>query len=197
LLGLLREERGVAARVLANLGVEINKVRSAVEFIIGRGGHAILGEIGLTPRAKRVIELAVDDARRMNHGYIGTEHLLLGLVREGEGIAAGVLVSLGVQVEQLRVEIARELGEAGSAIAPEEQAPDPGSAAPAPAGEPAEDAAEPLRSLLAALDAVRASKDAAISAEQYEWAAQLRDSEHKLLEMVEQLRQGGPEDDAE
>src|SRR3712207_6782660 len=81
LLGLVREGDGVAAKVLANLGVELNKVRSAVEFIIGRGDRAVLGEIGLTPRAKKVIELAVDEARRLNHHYIGTEHLLLGLVR--------------------------------------------------------------------------------------------------------------------
>jgi hypothetical protein len=102
LLGLVREGDGVAAKVLANLGVELNKVRSAVEFIIGRGDRIVLGEIGLTPRAKKVIELAVDEARRLNHHYIGTEHLLLGLVREGEGIAAGVLESLGVNLEKVR-----------------------------------------------------------------------------------------------
>src|SRR4051794_10322339 len=109
LLGLVREGEGVAAKVLANLGVELNKVRSAVEFIIGRGDRAVLGEIGLTPRAKKVIELAVDEARRLNHGYIGTEHLLLGLVREGEGIAAGVLESLGVNLERVRAETTRVL----------------------------------------------------------------------------------------
>ncbi len=102
LLGLVREGEGVAAQVLNNLGVELNKVRSAVEFIIGRGDRIVLGEIGLTPRAKKVIELAVDEARRLNHHYIGTEHLLLGLVREGEGIAAGVLESLGVNLEKVR-----------------------------------------------------------------------------------------------
>ena len=102
LLGLVREGDGVAAKVLANLGVELQKVRSAVEFIIGRGDRIVLGEIGLTPRAKKVIELAVDEARRLNHHYIGTEHLLLGLVREGEGIAAGVLESLGVNLEKVR-----------------------------------------------------------------------------------------------
>ena len=104
LLGLVREGDGVAARVLANLGVELNRVRSAVEFIIGRGDRPAVGEIGLTPRAKKVIELAVDEARRFNHHYIGTEHLLLGLVREGEGIAAGVLESLGVNLERVRSE---------------------------------------------------------------------------------------------
>ena len=111
LLGLVREGDGVAAKVLANLGVELSKVRSAVEFIIGRGDRAAVGEIGLTPRAKKVIELAVDEARRLNHHYIGTEHLLLGLVREGEGIAASVLESLGVNLERVRAETTRILSQ--------------------------------------------------------------------------------------
>ncbi|MEJ7761252.1 MAG: ATP-dependent Clp protease ATP-binding subunit [Thermomicrobiales bacterium] len=105
LLGLVREGDGVAARVLSNMGVQLPKVRSAVEFIIGRGETMIMGDIGLTPRAKKVIELAVDEARRLNHHYIGTEHLLLGLVREGEGIAAGVLESLGVNLEKVRAQV--------------------------------------------------------------------------------------------
>jgi len=117
LLGLVREGDGVAAKVLSNLGVELTKVRSAVEFIIGRGDRAVLGEIGLTPRAKKVIELAVDEARRLNHHYIGTEHLLLGLVREGEGIAAGVLESLGVNLERVRAETTRILSQSGPATA--------------------------------------------------------------------------------
>jgi ATP-dependent Clp protease ATP-binding subunit ClpC len=111
LLGLVREGDGVAAKVLANLGIELNKVRSAVEFIIGRGERSTMSEIGLTPRAKKVIELAVDEARRLNHHYIGTEHLLLGLVREGEGIAAGVLESLGVNLERVRAETTRILSQ--------------------------------------------------------------------------------------
>ena len=111
LLGLVREGDGVAAKVLSNLGVELNKVRSAVEFIIGRGDRQSSGEIGLTPRAKKVIELAVDEARRLSHSYIGTEHVLLGLVREGEGIAAGVLESLGVNLERVRGETTRILAQ--------------------------------------------------------------------------------------
>ena len=115
LLGLVREGDGVAAKVLNNLGVELNKVRSAVEFIIGRGDRIVLGDIGLTPRAKKVIELAVDEARRLNHHYIGTEHLLLGLVREGEGIAAGVLESLGVNLEKVRTQTIQVLSQTGGA----------------------------------------------------------------------------------
>src|SRR5690242_17522328 len=109
LLGLVREGEGVAAKVLGNLGVELNRVRSAVEFIIGRGDRMIVGEIGLTPRAKKVIELAVDEARRLGHHYIGTEHLLLGLVREGEGIAAKVLGDLGVNLEKVRTQTVQVL----------------------------------------------------------------------------------------
>ena len=109
LLGLAREEEGVAAKVLINLGIGLNKVRSAVEFIIGRGEKQGSDETGLTPRAKRVIELAIDEARNLGHNYIGTEHLLLGLLREGEGIAASVLDSLGVTLEKARAETNRVL----------------------------------------------------------------------------------------
>ena len=111
LLGLVRETDGVAAKVLTNLGVELPKVSSAVEFIIGRGERASTGEIGLTPRAKKVIELAVDEARRLNHNYIGTEHLLIGLMREGEGVPAGVLESLGVTLDKIRAETSRILSQ--------------------------------------------------------------------------------------
>ena len=114
LLGLVRETEGVAARVLSGLNVDLTKVRSAVEFIIGRGERPAQGEIGLTPRAKKVVELAVDEARRMNHTYIGTEHLLIGLLREGEGVAAGVLESLGVNLEKVRAETHRILSNSGS-----------------------------------------------------------------------------------
>jgi ATP-dependent Clp protease ATP-binding subunit ClpC len=111
LLGLVRESDGVAAMVLANMGVDLNRVRTGVEFIIGRGDRMVMGEIGLTPRAKKVIELSIDEARRLNHHYIGTEHLLLGLVREGEGIAAGVLESLGVSLDKVRAQVIHVLSE--------------------------------------------------------------------------------------
>ncbi len=118
LLGLVREVRegdGVAAKVLSNLGVELNKVRGAVEFIIGRDYHIVLSEVGLTPRSKRVIELAIDESRRLSHHYVGTEHLLLGLVREGDGIAAGVLESLGITYDKVRGETISVLNSRGHA----------------------------------------------------------------------------------
>ena len=113
LLGLVRENEGTASKVLGGLGIELNKIRSAVEFIIGKGDTAASGEIGLTPRAKKVIELAVDEARRLNHHYIGTEHLLIGLMREGEGVAAGVLESLGVTLDKVRGETNSVLNKGG------------------------------------------------------------------------------------
>jgi uncharacterized damage-inducible protein DinB len=138
LLGLVREGDGVAARVLNNLGIELNKVRSAVEFIIGRGDRMVMGEIGLTPRSKHAIELAVDEARRLNHHYIGTEHLLLGLVREGEGIAAGVLASLGVSLEKVRRSVLEVLKESGGGPIIESTAPSsvPDEGATSGAGRP-------------------------------------------------------------
>jgi len=105
LLGLVAEEDSVASKVLASLGVLPNKLRAAVEFVVGRGERSAIGEVGLTPRAKRVIELAVDEARRLNHSYIGTEHLLLGLLREREGAAVGVLESFGVTLDKVQAEI--------------------------------------------------------------------------------------------
>jgi len=111
LLGLIRVDDGVAAKVLSNLGVELNTVRHQVESIIGPGDRNVPGDIGLTPRAKKVIELAVDEAQRLNHHYIGTEHLLLGLVREGEGVAVGVLESLGVNIEKVRTQTIQVLSQ--------------------------------------------------------------------------------------
>jgi ATP-dependent Clp protease ATP-binding subunit ClpA len=99
LLGLIRVEEGVAAKVLTDLGVGPDKVRSGVEFLVGRGNVVVEGDIGFTPRAKKALDLARDEALRFNHHYIGTEHILLGLLREGEGMAAGVLENLGVNLD--------------------------------------------------------------------------------------------------
>jgi hypothetical protein len=129
LLGMIREGEGVAAKVLANMGVELDRVRTGVEFIIGRGDRQVSGEVGLTPRAKKVIELAVDEARQLGHHYIGTEHLLLGLIREGDGIAAGVLESLSVRLDNARDETMRVLSErVGGRTAREKPVPHPAPA---------------------------------------------------------------------
>jgi ATP-dependent Clp protease ATP-binding subunit ClpA len=127
LLGLIREGEGVAAVALKRLGVSLDDARAAVLHIIGHSDRIVAGEIGLTPRAKKVLKLAVDEARRMGHHYIGTEHLLLGLLREGEGIAAGVLESRGVNLERARVVIIETLNNRAAAV---EELPGPPSAGP-------------------------------------------------------------------
>ncbi len=109
LLGLMKDENGVASKVLIELGVEPNQVVRAVERTVGRGERPPFGKPTLAPRTKRVIELAVDEARLMGHHYIGTEHLLLGLVREGEGIAVNVLRGLGVSLDRVRTQTARSI----------------------------------------------------------------------------------------
>jgi len=114
LLGLVREENGVAVRVLRELGVDPRQIRERVERTVGRGQRASYGKLSLTPRTKRVIELAVDEARRLGHHYIGTEHLLLGLVREGEGVAVDVLKGLGVSLDKVRSQTARVMMESAS-----------------------------------------------------------------------------------
>jgi ATP-dependent Clp protease ATP-binding subunit ClpA len=112
LVGLIREEEGVAARALRTLGVELEKARTALGFIIGRGDAPTApSEITLSPRTKKLVELAIDEARRLGGKSVGTEHLLLGLAREGEGIASGILESLGVTMEKVRRAVMETLGQ--------------------------------------------------------------------------------------
>ena len=110
LLALVREGEGIAAKSLKNLGVvDMAQIRSLVETFVKPGEKEVNGEIGMTKRAKKVMELAVDEARRLNHHYIGTEHLLLGLLREGEGVGAKVLEKLNINLVQARTEVVRIL----------------------------------------------------------------------------------------
>jgi len=117
LLGLIGEGTGIAAKTLKGMGVNLKEARAEVEKIIGRGSGFVAVEIPFTPRAKRVLELSWDEARQLGHNYIGTEHLLLGLIREGEGVAAKVLESLGVDLSKLRGNLIRMLGETRGAAA--------------------------------------------------------------------------------
>src|SRR5262245_35934868 len=124
LLGLIALGEGVAAQVLANLGVDLRRVRNEIEKIVGTGDNVmLLGEIPFTPRAKKVLELAVEEAQNMGHNYVGTEHLLLGLIREEEGVAARVLENIGVRLDVVREEVISLLGEGhqGAAQAPQTQ----------------------------------------------------------------------------
>ena len=111
LLGLIGEATGVAAKVLKSMGVNLKDARVEVEKVIGRGSGFVAVEIPFTPRAKRVLELSLEEARQLGHNYIGTEHLLLGLIREGEGVAARVLENLGVDLAKVRTQVIRMLGE--------------------------------------------------------------------------------------
>ncbi|MET0881952.1 MAG: Clp protease N-terminal domain-containing protein, partial [Acidimicrobiales bacterium] len=115
LLGLIHEGEGVAAKALESLGISLEAVRSQVEEIIGQGGSSPSGHIPFTPRAKKVLELSLREALQLGHNYIGTEHILLGLIREGEGVAAQVLVKLGADLSRVRQQVIQLLsGYSGS-----------------------------------------------------------------------------------
>ena len=123
LLGLIREGTGIAAKALQNLGVDLDQVRSAMEKTLGRGTAPPSAEMQFTLGAKKVMmELAIEEARDLGHSYVGTEHLLLGLLREGESAAAHLRESLGVDLEPVRFEVTRLLG----TPRPRSQAPRPG-----------------------------------------------------------------------
>ena len=122
LLGLIREGEGIAANVLTNLGLDLEVIRQTVESMVAAPGSTLtLGEIPFTPKAKRVLELAIEEARQLGHNYVGTEHLLLGLIREGEGVAARVLQELGVERKKVRDETLRLLGGPPQGKAQEEE----------------------------------------------------------------------------
>lgn len=117
LLGIVREGEGIAARVLQKLDLDLDQIQQAIEGLVKpSGGTLTLGEIPLTPRAKRVLELSVEEARLLGHNYVGTEHLLLGLIREGEGVAARVLLELGVDRKRVREEIMKILHQGGGGV---------------------------------------------------------------------------------
>ena len=124
LLGLVKEGSGVGANVLKNLDIDLRKVRLEVEKLVKSGPEMVtMGKLPQTPRAKKVIEYAIEEARNLNHNYVGTEHLLLGLLREHDGVAAQVLMNLGLKLEEVRDEVLNLLG---AGVEPEEQAPEAG-----------------------------------------------------------------------
>jgi ATP-dependent Clp protease ATP-binding subunit ClpA len=200
LLGLIHEGEGVAAKALESLGISLEAVRQQVEEIIGQGQSAPSGHIPFTPRAKKVLELSLREALQLGHNYIGTEHILLGLIREGEGVAAQVLVKLGADLNRVRQQVIQLLhGYQG-------KEPESGLAGPG-AGLPGLGEGRRLRALQARLSAlelrlsaierrvgtgpdtgdldrqigkVRGEREAAVDAEEYEKAASLRDREKQL-----------------
>ena len=189
LLGLIHEGEGVAAKALESLGISLEAVRQQVKEIIGRGQQAPSGHIPFTPRAKKVLELSLREADGFGHNYIGTEHILLGLIREGSGVAAQVLVKLGADLNRARQQVVQLLhGRAGEDVI--------GEGSPLPG-----DALTRVDSLdrrLAAIERwvglrpdlndldqeiarVRQAKEAAIDRQDFEVSAALRDQERQLL----------------
>jgi ATP-dependent Clp protease ATP-binding subunit ClpC len=149
LLGLIHESEGVAAKALESLGISLDAVRQQVKEIIGQGQQAPSGHIPFTPRGKKVLELSRREASQLGHNYIGTEHILLGLIREGDGVAAQVLVRLGADLNRVRQQVIRMLRGQGAEDAP------PPSGPPPPPGPPTSgDLVSQLASFAARLNAI-------------------------------------------
>ena len=194
LLGLIHEGEGVAAKALESLGISLEAVRQQVEEIIGQGQQAPPGHIPFTPRAKKVLELSLRESLQLGHNYIGTEHILLGLIREGEGVAAQVLVKLGADLDRVRQQVIQLLhGRRGDEL-------EGSAAAPRERGLPAEIAVrlDAIDSRLSAVEQragtgpdtgeldqqigqAQRDRHAAADAQEYERAASLRDREKDLL----------------
>jgi len=166
---LLREEEGVGARVLESLDVTIEEVRAQVERIVGSGDEVKSGQIPFTPRAKKVLELALRESVSLGHNHIGTEHILLGIVRENEGVASRILLDFDADAEKVRNEVIRSL----SAPSPW---PRPTPVPPQLVGLPPHMQAEIMR--------VRQSKERAIEKQSFERAARLRERERRLVELA-------------
>jgi ATP-dependent Clp protease ATP-binding subunit ClpC len=183
LLGLIHEGEGVAALALESLGFRLEAVRSQVEEVIGQGQSAPVGHIPFTPRAKKVLELSSREAMQLGHNYIGTEHILLGLIREGEGVAAQVLVKLGADLPRVRQQVIQLLsGYVGGKEA--------GEQAGAGTRLVRISVPEDLRELEEQLAQARREKEAAIDAEDFDQAAALRDKERALRgRLVERERE--------
>jgi ATP-dependent Clp protease ATP-binding subunit ClpC len=192
LLGLIREGEGVAAAVLTNLNVDLEEIQQKIEETVKKGKAAAAAgpDLPYTSRAKKVLELAMSEARELNHSYVGTEHLLLGLLREQEGVAAQVLMNLGVKLEQVRAEVLVVMGKKDRPVK---------SAAPKVAPKPpAEDLSDlppelqdSLRELGAAIDKLNREKNDAVAAQDFEKAAWLRDRADRLKKERESLIRRG------
>jgi ATP-dependent Clp protease ATP-binding subunit ClpC len=194
LLGLIHEGQGVAARALESLGISLEAVRQQVEEIIGQGQQAPVGHIPFTPRAKRVLELSLRESLQLGHNYIGTEHILLGLIREGEGVAAQVLVKLGADLNRVRQQVIQLLHgqrgaeREGSATALRERGLPPEVATRLDAIDSRLSAVEQragtgpdTAELDQQIEQAQRDRHAAVDAQEYERAAALRDREKDLL----------------
>jgi ATP-dependent Clp protease ATP-binding subunit ClpC len=194
LLGLIHEGEGVAAKALESLGISLEAVRQQVGEIIGQGQQAPSGHIPFTPRAKKVLELSLRESLQLGHNYIGTEHILLALIREGEGVAAQVLVKLGADLNRVRQQVIQLLHgypgkrRAGSAAGPRERKLPPEIAARLDSIDSRLSAVEQRAGtgpdtgeLDQQIEQARRDRQAAVHAQEYERAASLRDREKDLL----------------
>jgi hypothetical protein len=193
LLALIREGSGVAANIMWNLDIDLKKIRRTIEQIVTPGPEALdVGKLPQTPRAKKVIEYAIDEARGLNHNYVGTEHLLLGLIREEEGVAQQVLTNAGLSLTTIREELVRFLGPAPV----QELVPDLGATRATlarPVEPPPENADVPpligkaLKHLDGLVEVLGWMKESAIADQNFDWAAMLRDKSNKLFKLREFL----------
>jgi ATP-dependent Clp protease ATP-binding subunit ClpC len=201
LLGLIKEGSGVAADVLKNLGIDPAKVRREIELIVQPGPNMMtMGKLPQTPRAKKVVEYAIDEARKINHDYVGTEHLLLGLVREEEGVAGQVLMHLGLKLQVLRDEVIKLLSAIPDTAQRSEsrQQNDKSQLRSEVAADqmtllPVQ-VRQAFRMIECLVDAFASMKEEAVAAKDFERAASLRDHVHGLGKMKEWLlREWHPE----
>jgi ATP-dependent Clp protease ATP-binding subunit ClpA len=186
LLGLVKEDFGLAANVLKNLGIDLNKVRRLVEKLSQTGVDIFnIGQMPPTPRAKKVIEYALDEARGMRHNYVGSEHLLLGLLRDEECLAGSVLRNLGVKLQDVREEIMCLLGFPPDWKPPKQMAihRDPYADLP----DLPENVLLAVKDLDVQIDHLQQEKEAAVAALDFEKAADLRDQQDKLKKNRERL----------
>jgi ATP-dependent Clp protease ATP-binding subunit ClpA len=187
LLGLLREEEGLAARVLESLDLTIEEVRAQIARIVGQGDEILTGQIPFTPRAKLVLELSLREALSLGHNYIGTEHILLGLIRENQGVAARILLDFDADAEKIRNEVIRMLSGPARKQSTEEE-----SAEAFPEGLDLHLSYSPQSPPIAPevgqeLERVRREKEEAIEQQRFPEAAELRDRERRLLTAMKQL----------
>jgi ATP-dependent Clp protease ATP-binding subunit ClpA len=199
LLGLLREEEGLAARVLESLKIPVEEVRAQVARIVGQGDEVTIGQIPFTPRAKRVLELALREALSIGHNYIGTEHILLGLVHENGGVAARILLDFDADAEKIRGEVMRMLSgpgrqsqaRSGSPISRMSMFSVPES--DPPPIEPIDDATR-AKTIGELVDSVTVAKESTIAAQEFERAAELRELEHRLTGLIKRIARAADRD---
>src|SRR5262245_5030818 len=176
LLGLVKEGSGVAANVLKNLDIDLRRIRLEVEKIVQSGSEPIpLGKLPPTPRVKKVIEHAIEEARHFNHNYVGTEHLLLGLIREEEGVAVQVLLGLGLSRTMIRNEVLQLLGVAPDESVPRGAPPESPNVAARPDTQLPPRIGKAVYHLDAVIELLAEMKEDAVAGQEFEWAAHLRD----------------------